>query len=98
RDTISWASPTQPLPMIRDPRVVFDQLFGVPAANRKTPASILDWVTAEIGRLSRDLPAPDRHRLDEYLTDVREVERRIQKIEGFNLSTGRRRGAPNGSI
>src|SRR5204863_310182 len=59
-------------------------------SNRKTTASILDWVVSEINRLSRNLPAPDRQRLDEYLTDVREVERRIQQIELFNSSREQR--------
>src|SRR5438445_5020890 len=60
-DTISWASPKQPLPMVRDPRVVFDQLFGVGATpeerlnNLKTDRSILDWITSQVGLLRRDL-------------------------------------------
>ena len=58
-DTISWASPTDPLPMIRDPRAVFDQLFGVGAtpearrARRRDDQSILDWVTESVGDLRR---------------------------------------------
>ena len=62
-DTISWASPTDPLPMIRDPRAVFDQLFGVGAtpearrARRKDDQSILDWVTESVGDLKRRLGA-----------------------------------------
>src|SRR5207248_1826963 len=97
RDTISWSTPTTPLPMVNDPRLVFDRLFGSSASNRKTTASILDWVVAEIGRLSRSLPAADRLRLDEYLTDVREVEKRIQKIEAFNNS-GEQRVSPNNTV
>ena len=60
-DTISWASPTQPLPMVRDPRVVFDQLFGVGAtaeeraANLRADKSILDWVTAQISSLRKEI-------------------------------------------
>jgi Protein of unknown function (DUF1552) len=87
RNTICWASPTQPLPMIRDPRMVFDQLFGAPAWNRQTAMSILDWVAAEARRLSRNLPPADRIRLDEYLTDIREIERRIQIVENYHMST-----------
>jgi hypothetical protein len=86
RDTISWANPTTPLPMISDPRAVFNQLYGTSESAAKRSASILDWVVAEINRLSRNLPAVDRLRLDEYLTNVREVESRIQKIEAFNRS------------
>src|SRR5205823_8555361 len=91
-DTISWASPTQPLPMIRDPRAVFDQLFGVGAtpeeraANRRADRSILDWITSEAGQLKRELCAGDRARLNEYLDDIRELERRIQKVEAHNTS------------
>src|SRR5688572_18577136 len=91
-DTISWASPTQPLPMVRDPRSAFDQLFGVGAtpeqraANRRTDRSILDWVTQEVRRLSKDLGAADRTRLSAYLEDIREIERRIQKVEAYNAS------------
>jgi hypothetical protein len=91
-DTISWASPTQPLPMVRDPRVVFDQLFGVGAtseeraANRRTDKSILDWVTTQITTLRKEIGASDRVRLNEYLENIREIERRIQRIEARNAS------------
>src|SRR5690349_14234656 len=86
-DTISWASPTEPLPMVRDPRVAFDQLFGVGAtpAERSqrlaTDRSILDWITTQTAALRKDLGASDQHRLDDYLDDVREIERRIQRVE-----------------
>lgn len=89
---ISWASPTKPLPMVRDPRVVFDQFSGgggtsaERAARRKTDRSILDWITHEVARLKNDLGPTDRNRLDQYLEDVREVERRIQKVEEHNSS------------
>src|SRR5205814_9853987 len=72
-DTISWASPKQPLPMVRDPRVVFDQLFGVGAtaeeraSNLRTDKSILDWVTAQISTLRKEIGSSDRQRLNEYL-------------------------------
>ena len=91
-DSISWASPTQPLPMIRDPRVVFDQLFGVGAtpgarlARRRQDRSILDWVTDAVGELKTTLGPADRARLSDYLEDVREIERRIQKVEAYNAS------------
>ncbi len=91
-DTISWASPKKPLPMIRDPRMVFDQLFGAGAsadernARMKTDQSILDWITHETTRLKTNLPASDRARLDEYQENIREIERRIQKIEERNSS------------
>jgi hypothetical protein len=103
-DSISWASPSQPLPMIRDPRLVFDQLFGVgstPAERkerRSEDRSILDWLGSSIGRLTKDLGAADRARLNDYLDDVREIERRIQKVEAYNTSGEQRElpGAPIG--
>jgi len=103
-DSISWASPSEPLPMVRDPRLVFDQLFGVGAtpaqrtARRRKDRSILDWVADSVGRLNNTLGAADRARLADYLEDVREVERRIQKVEAFNRSGEERElpGAPVG--
>ncbi len=103
-DMISWASPTEPLPMIRDPRVAFDQLFGSGgsaaerAARRQNTGSILDWITGRIATLQRDLNARDRARMDQYLENIREIERRIQRVEERN-STGEPRelpGAPAG--
>ena len=91
-DTISWAGPTQPLPMIRDPRFAFDQLFGAGgtaeerAARRRTQGSILDWIVGEVGQLRRQLGAPDRVRMDQYLENIREIERRIQMVEAHNTS------------
>src|SRR5437773_11259797 len=102
-DSISWASPSQPLPMIRDPRVVFDQLFGVGATpaerkdRRAEDRSILDWLGTSISRLKKDLGAADRARLSDYLEDVREIERRIQKVEAYN-STGEQRELPGAPI
>jgi hypothetical protein len=102
-DSISWASPDQPLPMIRDPRAVFDQLFGVGATpadrkeRRSEDRSILDWLGTSIGRMQKDLGAADRARLNDYLDDVREIERRIQKIEVHN-STGEQRELPGAPI
>src|SRR5687768_17871463 len=91
-DSISWATPEKPLPMIRDPRAIFVSLFGVGAtpaeraATRRADKSILDWVTSEVARLQRGLGAADRVRLEKYLNEVREVERRIQRIEAHNAS------------
>ncbi len=103
-DTISWASATEPLPMIRDPRVAFDQLFGAGgsaeerAARRQTSGSILDWIARDIAALKRSLGPNDTVRLDRYLDNVRELERRIQGVEAQNR-TGEVRelpGAPAG--
>ncbi len=91
-DTISWSDPHTPLPMIRDPRAAFDSLFGVGAtpaeraAIRRTDKSILDWVGAEVARLQKQLGSSDRARLGAFLEEVREVERRIQRVEAHNAS------------
>jgi hypothetical protein len=84
RDTISWQDERTPLPVERNPQVLFERLFGTGAtnearaSNRIESRSILDAVTEETARLNRDLPTADRRRLDQYLTDVREIERRMQ--------------------
>ena len=91
RDTISWQGPHAPLPMQNNPQVVFERLFGDgnTAAQRKArrdqSISLLDSVMGEASTLQRKLPASDRSRLDQYLTDVREIERRVQKA-GQQLS------------
>ena len=91
-DSISWASPTDPLPVIRDPRVAFEKLFGVGgssaerAERRKTRRSILDFVSGEMSSLKSTLGPDDKRRLDSYLEDIREVERRIQRVEARNTS------------
>jgi Protein of unknown function (DUF1552) len=91
-DMISWASPTEPLPMIRDPRMAFDQLFGAGgsakerAVRRRSTTSVLDYITAQVSDLSKRLDAGDRQRMERYLEDVREIERRIQKVEARNAS------------
>jgi Protein of unknown function (DUF1552) len=102
-DSISWATPEEPLPMIRDPRAVFDQLFGIGAtpearaARRRRDKSILDWVTQSTNELKRSLGAADQVRLADYLEDVREIERRIQKVEAQNTS-GEARAVPGAPI
>jgi len=91
-DTISWAAADQPLPMIRDPRVAFDQLFGAGgtpeqrSAYRRTNSSILDYITGRVAELKRQLGPADVVRLDRYLENIRELERRIQRTEQRNVS------------
>jgi hypothetical protein len=91
RDTISWQGPSSPLPMQNNPQVVFERLFGDGStdaerkARRRQSLSLLDSVLGEATSLQRHLPVSDRTRLDQYLTDVREIERRIQKA-GDQLS------------
>jgi hypothetical protein len=86
-NTISWKTPTTPMPMETNPRVVFERMFGRPGstAERVTRMqqnrSILDSVTADVASLERGLGARDRVRLDQYLEHVREIEARIQRAE-----------------
>jgi hypothetical protein len=83
-NSISWSSPTQPLPMELDPQVAFERLFGSGgtaeerAARREQDRSILDSVSQSLTRFKKDLGASDRARLDEYETDIREIERRLE--------------------
>ncbi len=98
-DTISWAAPDQPLPMIRDPRAVFEQLFGAGGTpeqrsqRRRTDSSILDWIMEEMTGLRRQLGPTDQQRLDQYVDNIREIEQRIQRIEERNAS-GEQRELP----
>ncbi|MDP2322200.1 MAG: DUF1552 domain-containing protein [Acidobacteriota bacterium] len=98
-DSISWASPNEPLPMIRDPRVAFDMLFGTGGspqdriARRQSRRSILDWIQGEVASVRSELGTGDKNRLDRYLNNVREIERRIQAIEARN-SSGEQRELP----
>jgi hypothetical protein len=83
-NSISWSSPTQPLPTQVNPRVVFERMFGDGGSpeerrsGRTQNASILDSITNEISSFKRPLVAEDRNRLDDYLENVREIERRIR--------------------
>jgi hypothetical protein len=83
-NTISWSSPTQPLPMELNPQVVFERMFGdgstieQRAARRKRDRSILDSLTGSLSRLRNEVGAEDRNVLEEYTEDVREIERRLQ--------------------
>jgi hypothetical protein len=94
-DAISWSAPNRPLPMIRDPRVVFDTLFSVVkvgttqaerAERLSEDRSILDWLLASVTRMQKSLGAADRARLADYLDQIREIERRIQIVEARNRS------------
>jgi hypothetical protein len=90
--TISWRTPTNPLPMENDPRVIFERLFGDvnstdPAARLeriKENRSILDSLVQEVQSFQRRLGTGDRHKLSEYVDAVRDIERRIQRAEEQN--------------
>jgi hypothetical protein len=86
-NTLSWRTPTTPLPMQTDPRVVFERLFGegLGAEQRRRQLtqdrSILDAIVGQVGQLQNRLGAGDTVRVNEYLDSVREVERRVQNME-----------------
>ena len=93
RNSTSWLTATTPLPHERDPRAVFQRLFGDGGsvesrfAQMRTDKSILDSVTESIQSLERRLGMQDRTTINEYLQSVREIERRIQRTESSNTST-----------
>jgi hypothetical protein len=88
-NTISWKSPTTPLPIENDPRAVFERLFGdggttdtaTRLARARRDRSILDSVVDKTKSLTRQLGRGDRGKIDQYLEAIRDVERRIQKAE-----------------
>src|SRR6201982_3226571 len=87
--TLSWRSPTQPLPMEWNPRVVFEALFGDSGSTNRAARdarlrqhkSILDSVTEKLASLKRELGPQDQAKVNEYTEAVRDVERRIQMAE-----------------
>jgi hypothetical protein len=85
RNTLSWQSDTSPLPMENNPQAVFERLFGDGSDDsqrrqrREFARSLLDAVREDLGALQKTLPATDRQRVGEYVEDVREVERRLQR-------------------
>jgi hypothetical protein len=91
-NTLSWSSPTTPLPTENNPRIVFERLFGDGGtsgerlAKARESQSILDSVNSEIGDLLKTLGASDRHKLDDYVGSIREIERRIQAVEKAGAS------------
>ncbi len=104
-NTLAWSSPTTPLPTENNPRIVFERLFGNggTAAERTALArenrSILDSVREDFTRLSATLGSADRGQVDDYLSAVREVERRIAAVETLGVDSGlpdleRPRGVP----
>jgi hypothetical protein len=92
-NTISWSSPTTPLPMETNPRVAFERIFGEAGsvgdrrARVEKEQSILDSISDEANELRRDLGTRDRARLGDYLDNVREIERRIQRAESHGSQT-----------
>ncbi len=89
-NTVAWSSPTTPLPMDINPRVVFERMFGQAGtaaqrlARMNDERSILDSIAEEAHTLQRGLGSRDRVRVSEYLDNLREIERRIQRTEAHN--------------
>jgi hypothetical protein len=86
-NTISWKTPSTPLPMDINPRVVFERMFdgGATAAQRasrmREQRSLLDSISEEASRLQRSLGTRDRARVSDYLDNIREIERRLERAE-----------------
>jgi hypothetical protein len=101
-NTLAWKTPTEPLPMEINPRVVFERLFGRPGtaeqrvAQMRTDASVLDSLKDEVSDLEVGLGPKDRSRLNDYLENVREIEQRIQRAEKQSGSSINVPGAPIG--
>ena len=82
---ISWSSPTSPAPKEIYPQQAFDQLFD-DGSQRKRDKSVLDLVNEDAKSLRTRLSQRDVHKLDEYLTSVRELEERIERSDEFSKS------------
>jgi hypothetical protein len=89
-NSLSWKTPTTPLPMETNPRFVFERLFGIGATPEERNArvsedrSILDRLSEQIARLNGRLGARDRTKIAEYFDAVRDLEKRIAKAESYN--------------
>lgn len=106
-NSLAWRGPATPMPPETNPRLVFERLFGdidtslTPEARARRlryRRSILDLVGERTRQLSADLGPTDRRKLDEYLTSIREIERRIEKAEkdmtGLTPSIDKPTGVP----
>lgn len=102
---LSWRSETQPMPPESNPRSVFERLFGAGDLKERTASlgqryaskkSMLDFVSADAKALQKHLGRSDRHKLDEYLTGVREIERQIEKAEAMGIPKDPGIPAPDG--
>jgi hypothetical protein len=101
-NTVSWRTATAPLPMEINPRMLFERLFGEPGtpaerrARSEEDISVLDAITGQMDRFKNGLGPRDRVRVSEYLENVREIERRIQKAEKLNTENTAMPAAPAG--
>jgi len=103
-NTVSWRTSTVPLPMENSPQVVFEKLFGdggTPEqrlARKREDRSILDSVVEQTLGLQRGLPASDRARVDGYLEDIREIERRIKTVLDREGQAGGKQDIPEAPV
>ncbi|HXC59912.1 MAG TPA: DUF1552 domain-containing protein [Steroidobacteraceae bacterium] len=92
-NTLSWRDESNPLPVTVNPRDVFERMFGdgdaLDAASRvaqqRRRSSILDFVREDAARMAGKLGSNDRRKMDQYLSSVRDIERRIQKSEKLDV-------------
>jgi Protein of unknown function (DUF1552) len=103
-NTISWRTPTVPLPMENSPQVVFEKLFGDGGtaeqrlSRKREDRSILDSIVEQTLGLKNGLPASDRTRLDGYLDDIREIERRIKTVLDREGQAGGKQEVPEAPV
>lgn len=86
--SLSWLSPTQPLPSMNDPREIFNRLFKVEEVSKKKyiqRKSILDFILEDAKRLNSKVSNTDKQKLDEYFYAVREAEIQLENIDKFNI-------------
>jgi hypothetical protein len=103
-NTISWRTPTVPLPMENSPQAIFEKLFGDGGtteqrlARKKQDRSILDSIREQTLGLKTTLPASDRVRIDGYLDDIREIERRIKTVLDREAQAGNKQNVPDAPV
>jgi len=103
-NTVSWRTSTVPLPMENSPQVVFEKLFGDGGTpeqrltRKREDRSILDSVVEQTLGLQRGLPASDRARVDGYLEDIREIERRIKTVLDREGQAGGKQDIPEAPV
>ena len=103
-NTIAWRTPIVPLPMENSPQVVFEKLFGDGGtteqrlSRKREDRSILDAIVEETTGLKKDLPVSDRARVDGYLDDIREIERRIKTVLDKNAQGGGQQNVPDAPV
>jgi hypothetical protein len=103
-NTISWRTPTVPLPVENSPQAVFEKLFGDGGTTeqrlrrKREDRSILDSIREQTLSLQKGLPAADRQRIDGYLDDIREIERRIKTVLERNATLGGSESVPDAPV